>query len=296
MDHLGFGVGLRAQHFSHVLSTSPACDWFEIISENFMDSQGRPRSVLRAVAERYPVVMHGVSMSIGSTDPLDREYLAKLGRLADDIGARWVSDHICWTGVAGRNSHDLLPLPYTEASLRHVVDRVRVVQDILGRRLVLENPSSYVAFTQSSMPESEFVARIADEADCELLLDVNNVFVTCFNHDLDPTEYLRALPHHRVRQFHLAGHTDCGTHRIDTHDGPVIDEVWALFEEAWELTGGAATMVEWDAEIPSFERLHEEVSRARRLVEHGERPPASAATAGAGHVPHPAHVVRAEVV
>ena len=190
-ENLGLGVGLRSVHFDHILKQNPAVDWFEVISENFMDSQGRPRYVLEQIAERYPVVMHGVSLSIGSTEPLDFEYLRKLKQLAKAVDARWISDHVCWTGVAGVNTHDLLPLPYNEESLKHVVDRISIVQDVLGQRFVLENPSSYVTFTASTMSEAEFIVRLAEEADCGLLLDVNNVFVSARNHDFDPVEYLR---------------------------------------------------------------------------------------------------------
>src|SRR4051794_35555633 len=261
--HLGFGVGLRSVHFSHILQHWPAVDWFEIISENFLDSAGRPRYVLERIAERYAVVMHGVSLSVGSTDPLDFDYLAKLKRLAGAVKARWVSDHLCWTGVAGLNAHDLLPMPLNEQSLRHVVERVRTVQDFLERPLVLENPSSYVTFADSTLSEWEFLTRLAEEADCGLLLDVNNVFVSSVNHDFDPVEYIRNVPHRRVVQFHLAGHTDCGTHRIDTHDDHVIDPVWELYRLAHELTGGAATLLEWDAKIPAFDVVHAEVLKAK---------------------------------
>src|SRR6266478_8078861 len=212
LPNLGFGVGLRSLHFSYILEDHPEVDWFEIISENFMDSGGRPRFVLEQIAERYPIVMHGVSLSIGSTDPLDFEYLKKLKRLADDIAAVWVSDHLCWTGVAGLNAHDLLPIPLNEQTLRHVVARVRTVQDFLERPLVLENPSTYVTFADSTLSEWEFITRMAEETDCGLLLDVNNVYVSSVNHDFDPAEYVRSVPHRRVVQFHLAGHTDCRTH------------------------------------------------------------------------------------
>lgn len=260
---LGLGVGLRSTHFRHILREWPAVDWFEVISENFLDSQGRPRYVLEQVAERYPVVMHGVSLSIGSTDPLDLEYLTKLAHLAKHVRARWVSDHLCWTGVAGRNTHDLLPIPFNEETLAHVVDRLRVVQDVLERPFVLENPSSYVTFTDSTMPEWEFLTRVAEEADCGLLLDVNNVYVSSINHDFDPVEYIERVPHERIVQFHVAGHTNCGTHCIDTHDGPVIDPVWDLYARARRLTGGASTLLEWDANIPEFAVVHAEVQKAR---------------------------------
>lgn len=300
-ENLGLGVGLRTVHFDHILQQHPAVDWFEVISENFMDSQGRPRYVLERIAERYPIVMHGVSLSIGSTDPLDFDYLRKLKRLAQSIGARWISDHVCWTGVAGFNTHDLLPIPYNEESLGHVVDRIRIVQELLERPLVLENPSSYITFAASTMSEAEFIARMADEADCRLLLDVNNVFVSARNHDFDAIEYLQTIPHERVVQMHLAGHTNCGTHLIDTHDGPVIDPVWELFRLAYHLTGGVSTLIEWDAQIPEFPVVHDEVLKARQVLNRvlSNR----LATAGCADreivprdtVPHPALVVTAEV-
>lgn len=263
LPNLGLGVGLRTVHFRHILEHWPAVDWFEIISENFLDTQGRPRYVLEQIAERYPVVMHGVSLSIGSTDPLDMDYLAKLKRLARETRARWISDHLCWTGVAGINTHDLLPIALCEASLAHVARRVRQVQDYLERPLVLENPSTYVTFAASTMSEWEFLARLADESGCGLLVDVNNVFVSAANHDFDPQEYLQGVPAQRVVQMHLAGHTNCGTHLIDTHDGPVIDPVWELFRQAHERTRGVSTLLEWDARIPPFPQVHAEVLKAR---------------------------------
>jgi uncharacterized protein (UPF0276 family) len=267
LPHHGFGVGLRAAHFEHVLREQPAVDWFEVISENFMDSRGRPRHVLRAIAERYPVVLHGVSLSIGSADPLDRVYLARLKELAAEVRPAWVSDHLCWTGILGRNTHDLLPMPLTEASLRHVVDRIRVVQEILERPLVLENPSTYVQFASDTLSEAAFLAAMAEESGCGLLLDVNNVYVSAFNHGFDPLAYIDAIPARRVVQFHLAGHTHCGTHIVDTHDGAVIDRVWALYKHAYQHVGGAATLVEWDSKIPPFPVLHAEVLKAKAFAE-----------------------------
>jgi uncharacterized protein (UPF0276 family) len=258
------GVGLRTAHFGHILREWPAVDWFEIISENFLDSQGRPAYVLDQVAERYPIVMHGVSLSIGSTDPLNFEYLTKLAALARRVQPRWISDHLCWTGVAGRNTHDLLPMPLNEESLAHVVERVGIVQNVLERPLVLENPSTYVTFADSTMPEWEFLSRLSEETGCGLLLDVNNVYVSSVNHDFDPIEYLDRVPHDRVVQFHLAGHTNCGTHCIDTHDGPVIDPVWDLYARARRLTGGVSTLLEWDASIPAFPVVHAEVQKAKQ--------------------------------
>ncbi|MBI1369727.1 MAG: DUF692 family protein [Planctomycetes bacterium] len=302
--NLGLGVGLRTVHFGHILEHRPAVDWFEIISENFIDSGGRPRHVLDQIAAHYPIVMHGVSMSIGSTDPLNIPYLRKLKKLAGEINARWISDHLCWTGVAGVNSHDLLPLPMNEASLRHVIERIRIVQDVLERPLVLENPSSYVTFTDSTMDEWEFVTRMAAEADCGLLLDVNNVYVSSFNHDMDPHTFIRSLPHERIVQFHLAGHSNYITHLIDTHDDHVIDPVWELYALAHELTGGVSTLLEWDAKIPPFDEMHAEVLKARRymaahLVGAGAagsvRNPADETRDNADWVPHPLHHVRPEV-
>lgn len=266
-SNLGLGVGLRSAHFRYILQHQPSVDWFEIISENYMDSQGWPRHVLQQIAERYPIVMHGVSLSIGSTDPLDREYLQKLKRLSMETNAKWVSDHICWTGVLGRNNHDLLPVPFTEQALRHMVERVRQVQDALERPLILENPSSYVTFQSSTMSEAEFISRLAEEADCGLLLDINNVYVSSFNHDLDPDAFIRALPQERIVQFHLAGHTNYGSYLLDTHDGPVIHPVWEIYRTAHQLTGGASTLLEWDASIPPFPQVHEEVLKAKQFMQ-----------------------------
>lgn len=278
LPDLGIGIGLRTTHFSHILATWPEIDWFEALTENFLDTGGRPAWVLDQVAERYPVVLHGVSLSIGSSDPLDTAYLAKVRALADRTRAAWVSDHLCWTGVSGRNTHDLLPLPYDEATLRHVVARVRQASEILERQLVLENPSTYLEFASSSMPEHEFLARLAEEADCGLLLDVNNVYVSAFNHGFDPREYIDGIPSERVVQYHLAGHTNNGTHIVDTHDDFVIDEVWELYRHAVSRTGPVSTLLEWDASIPSFEVVHAEALKA---LEH--RGPRASSTREATH-------------
>lgn len=303
--HLGLGLGLRTVHFDYILRHQPAVDWFEIISENFLDSEGRPRWVLDQIAERYPIVMHGVSLSIGSTAPLDHVYLQKLKRLADAIGAQWVSDHVCWTGVAGLNTHDLLPLPLTEETLRHVVGRIRVVQEVLERPLVLENPSSYITFAASTMPEWEFLTHMAIEADCGLLLDVNNVYVASVNHDFDPEEYIRRVPHERIVQFHLAGHRDCGTHLIDTHDSQVVDPVWRLYRLACALTGEVSTLLEWDAQIPDFPVVHAETLKARKYMytslavgdANVTRPltPTNGDASSQAPLPHPATYIAAEV-
>ena len=260
---LGFGIGLRTVHFAHILEHQPKIDWFEILSENFMDTGGRPMYVLDQVAERYPVVLHGVSMSVGSTDPLNLPFLSKLKALAKRTNAHWVSDHLCWTGVSGLNLHDLLPMPYTDDSLRHTVNRVRKIQEILERPIALENPSTYLEFEHSDWTEANFLATLAEEADCALLLDVNNVFVSAFNHGFDAKQYIDRMPADRVVQNHLAGHLHKGTHIIDTHSDHVIDEVWELYRYSYERTGGVATLLEWDQDIPGFEVVHAEALKAR---------------------------------
>ncbi len=264
---LGFGVGLRTVHYNHILESRPRVDWFEILSENYLDTGGRPLWVLDQVAERYPVVLHGVSMSVGSTDALDFEYLRKLKALAARINARWVSDHLCWTGVSGLNTHDLLPMPYTDESLRHTISRVRAVSDYLERPLVLENPSTYVEFSASTWKEWDFLATLAREADCGLLLDVNNVYVSSYNHGFDPDDYVDAVPADRVVQIHLAGHTNKGTHILDTHSDHVIERVWELYRRVYQRMGGIATLLEWDEDIPSFKVVHAEALKARKWRE-----------------------------
>lgn len=262
---LGFGVGLRRPHYNLVLETHPKVDWFEVISENFMVEGGRALEVLEGVREHYPIAMHGVSMSIGSTDPLNRSYLRKLRELARRFEPAWISDHLCWTGVGGRNLHDLLPLPYTEEAVNHVVARIRRVQETLERPILIENVSSYMAFADSTMTEWEFISTIAEEADCGILLDINNIFVSAFNHRFDANQYVDAIPVERVVQYHLAGHSDHGTHLLDTHDHPIRDEVWALYERAVRRFGEVASIVEWDDNIPEFAVLAEASERARGI-------------------------------
>lgn len=262
---LGFGMGLRTVHYPHILKHWPEVDFFEIIVENYMGSGGRPMQILDQIAERYPILLHGVSLSIGSADPLDFEYLRLLKGLADRVRAKWVSDHLCWTGILGKNSHDLLPMPLTEESLGHVARRVRVVQDYLERPLVLENPSTYLEFAQAQMSECQFLNRLASLADCGLLLDVNNVYVSAYNHGFSAEEYIDGVNAERVVYHHLAGHTNHGTHLVDTHDDHVVDEVWRLYQRCFARMGGRSTMVEWDAEIPGFEVVHSEVLKARSM-------------------------------
>ncbi|MCA8940242.1 MAG: DUF692 domain-containing protein [Planctomycetes bacterium] len=266
---LGFGLGLRSDHYQHILDTRPEVGFFEVISENFMESQGWGRQVVDELARGYPFVLHGVSLGIASTDPLDFEYLGKIKKLRDDIGAKWVSDHLCWTGVHGINTHQLLPNPYTEEALKVCVEKVKAVQDFYEAPMLLENPSSYLEFTSSTMHEADFLRHLCEEANCGILLDINNVYVSAFNHDLDAFDYIDRIPHERVVQYHLAGHTKKGDHILDTHSDHVIDEVWELFKASYPRTGGASVMVEWDDEIPDFEVLHAEVLKAQALVEEG---------------------------
>lgn len=263
---LGFGLGLRTPHYAALLDGVPAVDWLEIVSENYMVPGGRPLHWLDRLRARYPMVMHGVSLSIGSSDPLDADYLHRLARLADRVEPAWISDHLCWTGVAGINMHDLLPLPYSEEALAHVAERVQRVQDRLQRRLVLENVSSYVEYHASTLPEWAFLAEVAVRADCLILLDVNNIHVSAFNNGFDPQAYLAGIPVERVQQMHLAGHEDNGTHIIDTHDHPVAAEVWSLYRAAIRRFGGVSVMIERDDKIPPLPELLGELETARRIA------------------------------
>ena len=264
---LGFGLGLRPDHYPEVLESRPPVDWFEIISENYLVDGGKPLYYLDRIRADYPMVMHGVSLSIGGTDPLDLEYLASLKHLAARVEPAWISDHLCWTGTDGRNLHDLLPLPYTEEAVAHVADRIGRVQDFLGRRILLENVSSYLTYTDSHVPEWEFLAAITERADCLILLDVNNIYVSAHNHGFDPLAYLDGVPGKRVRQIHLAGHSHNGPLIIDTHDHPVPDPVWALYGEAIARLGPVSTMIERDDDIPPLDVLLEELAQARALAE-----------------------------
>jgi hypothetical protein len=263
---LGFGLGLRVDHYESILDSGPAIDWFEIISENYLVPGGKPLHYLDRIRARWPLVMHGVSLSIGSTDPLNRDYLRQLKALAARVEPAWISDHLCWTGVAGTNLHDLLPLPYTEEAIEHVAARVRQVQDYLGRRILLENVSSYVSYADSQLSEWEFLSAVAERADCLILFDVNNVYVSSVNHEFDPHTYLDGVPAARVQQIHLAGHEDHGDYIIDTHDHPVPDPVWTLYAEALRRFGPVSTMIERDDRIPALEELVAELDRARTIA------------------------------
>ena len=264
--NLGFGLGLRTAHYEAIFETKPALDWFEIICENYMVPGGRPIANLMRIRNDYPMVMHGVSLSIASSDALNIDYLRDLKALADRIEPAYISDHLCWTGIQGKNLHDLMPLPYTEATVNHVADRVRQVQDFLGRQILLENVSSYITFAQSEMSEWEFLRAIAEKADCHILLDINNIFVSAFNHGFEPIEYVEGIPVDRVRQFHLAGHENRGDIIIDTHDAPVIEPVWDLYAKACERFGPVSTMIERDDNIPPLEELMIELDHARQIA------------------------------
>lgn len=262
---LGYGLGLRPEHYVDILETRPAVDWFEVITENYLVPGGKPLHYLEQVRQDYPVVMHGVSLSIGGTDPLDEDYLRQVRSLADRIEPVWVSDHLCWTGAGGINMHDLLPLPYTEEALAHVAERVERVQELLGRRILLENVSSYITWPESALAEWDFVAALAERADCLLLLDVNNVYVSSYNHGFDPAAYLNGVPGARVQQIHVAGHSNHETHIIDTHDATVTEAVWDLYAETLRRFGFIATMIERDDRMPPFAELLSELGRARAI-------------------------------
>lgn len=262
----GFGLGLRPEHYLDFIGAEQRVDWLEILSDNYLVPGGKPLYYLDRIRERYPLAMHGVAMNIGSCDPLDLEYLQSIRLLADRVQPAIVSDHLCWTGFAGQRLHDLLPLPYTEEAVAHVASRIRQVQDFLGRRLTLENVSTYVR-ADAPLAEWEFVAAIAEEADCDLLVDINNIYVSARNHQFDPLTYLQALPAARIRQWHLAGHSDHGSHCVDTHDHPVCDEVWDLYAAATRIFGARPTMIERDDNIPPLAELLQELDRARAIAE-----------------------------
>lgn len=265
-EYLGFGLGLRSQHYADILAGDPNVDWFEVISENYMIDGGQPLAILEQIADRFPIVMHGVSMSIASTADLNTDYLKRLKALADRFQPKWISDHLCWTGVHGVNLHDLLPFPYTKEALDHVCDRVDQVQEILGRSLTLENVSTYVSFETSEMTEWEFISEMAKRTGCWLLFDVNNVYVSAFNHGFDAFEFMNGIPADRVVQFHVAGHQHNGTHIVDTHDHDVCDDVWDLYRHALRRFGPVSTMIERDDRIPPLADMEAELEIARKIA------------------------------
>jgi uncharacterized protein len=266
---LGFGLGLRTEHYNAILETKPKVDWFEALSENYMIPGGKPLDYLDKIRADYPMVMHGVSLSIGSTADVDKDYLRELKKLADRIQPAWISDHLCWTGVHGQNMHDLLPLPYTPETAKHVAERVKIVQDFLGRQILLENVSSYASYIDSSMTEWEFISEIAEAADCLLLLDVNNIYVSSYNHQFDAKAFIDGVPAKRIQQIHLAGHNNHGDYIIDTHDAPVIDPVWDLYAYAIARFGQVSTMIERDDKIPALDELVKELDIARKIASKG---------------------------
>ena len=263
--NLGFGLGLRTEHYKEILSTKPSIDWFEILTENYLVPGGKPHYYLEKICEQYPIVMHGVSMSIGSCDPIDKNYLQQLKLLADKIKPRWISDHLCWTGIQGKNMHDLLPLPYTEEAINHVVNRIQQIQEFLGRQILIENVSSYLMYHQSALSEWEFLKEISERADCLILLDINNIYVSAINHEFNSLDYIKAMPKDRVYQLHLAGHSDMGNYIIDTHDNDIIDPVWDLYANALIHLGPVSTMIERDDNIPPLDKLISELNHARKV-------------------------------
>ncbi|MBS2026850.1 MAG: DUF692 domain-containing protein [Deltaproteobacteria bacterium] len=265
---LGHGVGLRSVHYGEWLAGGPQVDWLEATTENFLQDGGRPLAVLEAVRRDRPIALHGVSLSLGASDPLNDALVKKLQALDERFQPAWISDHLCWGSLRGRYAHDLLPLPFTEEALDVVVARVKAVQEKLGRQILVENVSSYVQYAASALTEWEFLAELAQRADCGVLLDVNNIFVSSVNHGFDARAFLDGIPADRVGYFHLAGHKDCGTHLLDTHDAPVPDPVWALYQDAVRRFGPLATLIEWDEHVPELPRLLEEAERARR---HAQR-------------------------
>jgi uncharacterized protein len=268
--YLGFGLGLRPQHYEDILQQKPSLDWFEILTENYLVPGGKPLYYLEKIRELYPIVMHGVSLSIGSTDPLDRDYLKQLKSLAKRVEPVWISDHLCWTGIGGLNMHDLLPIPYTREAINHIVARIKEIQDYLGRQILIENVSSYLTFTQSEMTEWEFISEIVNQADCYILLDVNNIFVSATNHGFHAMDYIKAIAPQRVGQIHLAGHSNYGNYIIDTHDAPIIPNVWKLYEETIARFGPISTMIERDDNIPPLGDLLLEIEQAKKIMDNAQ--------------------------
>ncbi|CZI76600.1 Protein of uncharacterised function (DUF692) [Legionella pneumophila] len=266
LPYLGFGLGLRPNYYEEILTSKPDLDWFEILTENYLIPGGKPLYYLDKIREHYSIVMHGVSLSLGSTDPLNWDYLKQVQELASRIEPVWISDHLCWTGVHGLNTHDLLPVPYTTEAIQHIVSRIQEIQDFLKRPFLIENVSSYLTYKQSEMSEWDFILEIVKQSGCYLLLDVNNVYVSSFNHNFDPMAYINSMPPGRVAQIHLAGHTNHGDYIIDTHNAPVIEPVWDLYEATIQRLGPVSTMIERDDNMPDFSELLSEINHAKRLA------------------------------
>lgn len=266
LPFLGFGLGLRPDYYEEILAQKPNLDWFEILTENYMVPGGKPLYYLDQIRAHYPIVMHGVSLSLGSSDPLDYQYLKQLKELAARVEPVWISDHLCWTGVNGINAHDLLPVPYTPEAVNHIVSRIQQVQDFLGRPLLIENVSSYLTYKQSEMTEWEFIREITAKADCYILLDVNNIYVSSVNHQFNPMDYITSMPAERVAQIHLAGHSNHGNYIVDTHDAPVIKPVWELYAATLQYLGPISSMIERDDHMPPLGDLLAEVNHARKIA------------------------------
>lgn len=262
------GLGLRTEHFSHILEHKPQVSWFEIVTENFIFSDGNARHVLEGIRANYPIVTHGVSLNIGSCDPLDLDFLKRLKSFKQEFEPLWISDHLCWTGINGKNSHDLLPVPYTQEALELCADKIDKTQSYLGEAIVLENPSSYLEFSSNEYSEHEFLAALVKKTGCKLLLDVNNVYVSAFNHNFNSKEYIASLPSESIQQIHLAGHQNNGDHIIDTHDDFVIDPVWRLYQYSLETHGFVPGIVEWDANLPSFDTLYSEYTKMNAIAKN----------------------------
>lgn len=266
MPYLGFGLGLRPDYYEEILAKNPDLDWLEIVTENYLIPGGKPLYYLEKIRANYPIVMHGVSLSIGSTDPLDMGYLRQLKALVARIEPKWVSDHLCWTGVNGINAHDLLPIPYTAEAIKHIVSRIQHVQDFLGRPILIENVSSYLTYKQSEMTEWDFIHEIVKQAGCYILLDVNNVYVSSVNHQFNPLDYIEAMPAERVAQIHLAGHSNHSDYIIDTHDAPIIQPVWDLYTATIRRLGKISTMIERDDNMPPLDELLAELNQAKEIT------------------------------
>lgn len=260
-----YGLGFRNSHYQHIKANLPDVGWFEFITENLMEPGGRPREVFNTIRKDYPVVLHGVSMSIGSTDPLNFTYLKRLKNLVDEVEPQWISDHLCWATVNAHNSHGLLPMPLTKSVVDHIVDRIQQVQDYLKRPMTFENLSNYLEFADSDMDEADFINEIMQRSGAYLLLDINNVYVSSMNLQRDPMNFLKKMNAKNIRQIHLAGHEDCGTYLFDTHGAPVCDGVWDLFRMACRQLGSIPFMIERDDNIPAFEEVMAELKQAQAI-------------------------------
>jgi uncharacterized protein (UPF0276 family) len=268
LPYLGFGLGLRTEHYESILAEKPPVHWFEIITENYLVDGGKPHYYLEKIRADYPLVMHGVSMSIGSVSPIDWDYLTQIKQLSKRIDAKWISDHLCFTGIHGINTHDLLPLPYTDESIKQISNRIKEIQDFFEQRILIENVSSYITYQQSNMTEWDFISHISHEADCFILLDINNIYVSAINHHFDPKDYLQGIPCDRVKQFHLAGHSNVDNYIIDTHDHDIITPVWDLYRDALHRFGSVSTMIERDDHIPSLSILLNELNYAETIFKN----------------------------